>query len=107
MAYLFLMIAIVTEVFGTSLLKLTEGFTRLWPTVGCLSGYAISTLALSLAVQRGMNVSVGYAIWSGLGTTAIVLIGVKFLHQPIGWVEIAGIGLVIAGVMLLNLGGKH
>lgn len=107
MAYVYLLFAIGTEIFGTSLLKATDGFTRLWPTMGCLGGYAVSILALSLAVQRGMNVSIGYAIWSGLGTTLIVLISVFFLHQPVSAVQIGGMVLVIAGVVALNLGGAH
>lgn len=107
MAYVYLLLAIGSEIFGTSLLKATDGFTRLWPTLGCLSGYAVSILLLSLAVQRGMNVSIGYAIWSGLGTTLIVLIGVSFLHQSVTLVQIAGMVLVIGGVAMLNLGGTH
>jgi small multidrug resistance pump len=106
-AYVLLVIAIASEVCGTSLLKAADGFTRLWPTVGCISGYAMAVLLLSLSVQRGMNVSIAYAIWSGLGTTAIVGISFLFLHEPVTTVQIGGIALVIAGVIVLNLGGAH
>jgi small multidrug resistance pump len=106
-SYVLLLIAIASEVTGTSLLKATEGFTRLWPTLGCVAAYALSILLLSLSIQRGMNVSIAYAIWSGLGTTAIVAISFKFLHQPVTAVQIAGIVLVIAGVVVINLGGAH
>jgi small multidrug resistance pump len=105
--YVFLLLAIASEVCGTSLLKSTEGFTRLWPTVGCLAGYALSILALSMSIQRGMNVSIGYAIWSGLGTAAIVAISFAFLHESVTVVQIGGIALVIAGVVVINLSGAH
>ena len=107
MAYVLLLIAIASEVFGTSLLKAADGFTRLWPTAGCIAGYALSILMLSLSIQRGMNVSIGYAIWSGVGTAAIVTIGFLFLHQPVSVLQIGGIALVIAGVIVVNLGGAH
>jgi FAD:protein FMN transferase len=106
-AYVYLFCAITVEVFGTSLLKATDGFTKLWPTLGCLAGYAASIVLLSLSIQRGMNVGIGYAIWSGIGTAAIACIGVFFLHQRITPAQVAGIVLVIAGVVVLNLGGAH
>ncbi len=104
--YLFLLAAIASEVVGTSLLKATEGFTRLWPTVGCLTGYALSFVLLSLAV-RDVPVGVAYAMWSGLGTVAIVAIGAVFLGEPLSLTKVIGAGLIIAGVAFLNLGGAH
>jgi len=106
-AYVFLMLAILAEVLGTSLLKATEGFSRLWPTLACLTSYGVAFLALSLAIERGMNVGIGYAMWSGLGTTLIVVIGALFLDEPITMVKALGVALVIAGVVVLNLGGAH
>ncbi|AEW98638.1 DMT family transporter [Streptantibioticus cattleyicolor] len=107
MAYLFLLLAIITEVAGTSLLKATAGFTRLWPTAACLACYAVAFLALARAIGRGLHVGVGYAMWSGLGTTLIVLIGALFLHEPLTAAKVLGVALVIAGVVVLNLGGAH
>jgi small multidrug resistance pump len=107
MPYVFLGIAIVAEVLGTSLIKGTEGFTKLWPTLACLVAYGVAFLALAQAVERGMNVGVGYAMWSGLGTTAIVIIGALFLSEPVTAAKVAGVLLVIAGVVTLNLGGAH
>ena len=106
MAYLFLLGAIASEVVATSLLKSTEGFTRLWPTVACLTGYVISFAALSQAV-KGVEVGVAYALWSALGTAAIVTIGAVFLGEPITLVKVIGVTLIIAGVVTLNLGGAH
>jgi small multidrug resistance pump len=105
-AYVFLLGAIAAEVVGTSLLKATDGFSRLWPTVACLASYVISFIALSQAV-KGMPVGVVYALWSALGTAAIVAIGAVFLGEPITVVKVVGIGLIIAGVVILNLGGAH
>ncbi|MEH1127776.1 DMT family transporter [Micromonospora sp. CPCC 206061] len=104
MPYVFLIAAIAFEVFATSMLKSTEGFSRLWPTVACLAGYTVSFLALSQAVKE-VPVGVAYAVWSGLGTAAIVAIGAAFLGEPITLVKVAGIGLIVAGVVILNLGG--
>jgi small multidrug resistance pump len=107
MPYVFLVLAIVAEVAGTSQLKSTEGLTRMWPTVAGLAAYGVAFVLLSLAIHRGMQVSIGYALWSALGTTLIVIIGALFLHEPVTAVKILGIALVIAGVTVLNLGGSH
>ncbi|WP_291413897.1 multidrug efflux SMR transporter [Actinophytocola sp.] len=99
-----LLLAIALEVAGTSLLKLTEGFTRPWPTAGCLAAYAAAFAILALVV-RDVPVGVAYAMWSGLGTAAIVAIGVVFLNESISLTKVAGVLLVIGGVVTLNLGG--
>ncbi|MFE9201755.1 DMT family transporter [Micromonospora sp. NPDC007230] len=106
MAYLFLLAAITAEVIGTSLLKATDGFTRLWPTLGLAVGYVSSFGLLALAVKE-IPVGVAYAIWSGLGTAAIMAIGATFLGEPLSVAKVAGAGLVIAGVVVLNLDGAH
>ena len=106
MAYVFLLGAIAAEVVATSFMKTTEGFTRLWPTLLVLAGYAISFVLLAQAV-KGVQVSVAYALWSALGTAAIVAIGAAFLGEPITVVKVAGISLIIAGVVTLNVGGAH
>jgi small multidrug resistance pump len=105
--YLLLAVAIAIEVIATSLLKTTEGFTRLWPTVGCLASYAIAFAFMAMAIARGMQVDVAYALWSALGTTAIVLIAVLFLGSPMSITKVVGIALVIGGVVTLNLAGAH
>jgi small multidrug resistance pump len=103
-AYLYLVGAIAAEVFGTSLLKATDGFTRLWPTVACLAGYVVSFVLLSQAI-KGVQVGAAYAIWSGLGTAAIVTIGAAFLNEPVTVVKVVGVSLIVAGVATLNVGG--
>lgn len=104
MPYFFLLIAIGSEIIATSLLKYTEGFSRLWYTLACLLMYGIAFFMLSLAV-RDIPVGVAYALWSGLGTAAIVAIGAMFLGEPITLVKVTGISLIVAGVLVLNLGG--
>ena len=106
MAWVFLGVAIALEVVATSLLKSTDGFTRLWPTVACLAGYAGAFYALTLSL-RELQVGTAYAMWSGIGTAAIATIGVVFLHEPLTVTKVAGIVLVVAGVVVLNLGGAH
>lgn len=104
MPYLFLTLAIGAELVATSLLKYTEGFTRLFPTLFCLALYAVSFFGLSQAVKT-IPVGIAYALWSGLGTVAIVAIGAIFLGESLSLLKLAGVGLIVAGVVILNLGG--
>ncbi|WP_305031142.1 multidrug efflux SMR transporter [Actinoplanes sp. OR16] len=101
---MFLFVAIAAELIGTSLMKATEGFTRLWPTMACLIAYGASFVLLAQAV-KGIPVGVAYAIWSGVGTAAIVAIGAVFLGEPVTTVKVAAISLIIAGVVMLNING--
>ncbi|OBG93931.1 multidrug transporter [Mycobacterium sp. E3251] len=107
LTYVFLLCAIFAEVIATSLLKSTEGFTRLWPTVICLSGYAVSFALLAVSISRGMQTDVAYALWSAIGTALIVLIAVLFLGSTVSVAKVVGVGLIIAGVVTLNLSGAH
>ena len=106
MSWVYLAVAIAAEVLGTSLLKATHGFTRLWPSVGCIAGYAVGFVGLALAV-RDLPIGLAYAIWAGLGTVAVVTIGVLAFGESISLVKIIGVALVVAGVGVLNLGGAH
>ncbi|MEH1164415.1 multidrug efflux SMR transporter [Micromonospora sp. CPCC 205539] len=106
MAYVLLGIAIAAEVMATSLLKATAGFTRLWPTVACVGGYLLAFVLLAQAVKE-IPIGVAYALWSGLGTATIVAIGAVFLDEPLGLAKLAGIALIIAGVVIVNLTGEH
>ncbi len=97
--------AIVAEVIATSLLKFTEGFTKLWPTVACLLLYGIAFVFLAQSTSRGMQVGIAYALWSAIGTTVIVTVGITFLDEPISVLKVAGIVLVVTGVVALQLSG--
>lgn len=102
MTYLYLAIAIVAEVVATSFLKLCEGFTRLWPSLVVLVGYALAFYFLSLTL-RSMSVGVVYAIWSGVGIVLVSIIAWILFGQKLDVPAIFGIVLIIAGVSVINL----
>jgi small multidrug resistance pump len=101
---LYLLLAILFEVSGTTCMKLSQGFTRLWPSIGLGVFYAASLTFLTLALKR-IDVSVAYAVWSGLGTALIAIIGVAAFREPLTAVKVGSIVLIILGVVGLNLGG--
>jgi small multidrug resistance pump len=98
---LWLALAIGAEVVATTSLKLSDGFTRLgWGAV-VVVGYGISFYAMSVAL-RSIPLGVVYAVWSGVGTAAIVVIGYVLFREVLDVIKLAGIGLIIVGVMMLN-----
>lgn len=100
--WLFLLLAIASEVAGTVSMKLSVGFTKPVPSVFMFVCYGISLMALTLAIKR-IEVSVAYAIWSGLGTVLISSIGIVRFGEGINSVKVISILLVILGVVGLNL----
>jgi small multidrug resistance pump len=101
-AWLSLAVAILAEVIGTSALKASEGFSRLWPGMLVIAGYATAFYFLSLTLRR-MPVGIAYAVWSGAGTVLIALIGAVAFRQKIDLAGGIGIALIVAGVLVLNL----
>ena len=101
MNWVFLFIAIVGEVIGTSALKASESFTRLGPSLITALGFAVAFYFLSLAL-RTIPVGVAYAVWSGAGIVIISIIGYVVFHQSLDLPAIIGIGLILAGVLVLN-----
>lgn len=106
MPYVLLAGAIIAEVIGTLAIKSSVGFTRLWPSAITVVGYLISFVLLAHAL-KSMAVGTAYAIWSAVGTALIVLIGILFLDESASPVRMAGIALIIIGVVLVNLTGAH
>lgn len=106
MMYLTLSAAIVAEVLATTSMKYSDGFTKLWPSLGTGVGYVIAFYLLSLTL-REMSIGTAYAIWAGAGTAAIALTGMVFIGEAVTAAKVVGLLLVIAGVVLLNLGGAH
>jgi small multidrug resistance pump len=104
MAYLYLTIAIVGELIGTSLLKASEGFTKLFPTLGVIVSFVISFFFLSLSLKT-IPLNMAYAMWSGLGTVVTVLISVLIWKEKITVGSVIGLILIITGVVVLNLFG--
>ncbi|TQN28304.1 small multidrug resistance pump [Haloactinospora alba] len=106
MSWLLLIGAIITEVLATTSMKMSEGFTRLWPSIGMVVGYVVALGLLTLTL-RTLEVSTAYAMWSGLGTALVAVIGVFAFGETMDWTKLVGLALIIAGVMLLNLAGAH
>jgi len=106
--YLFLSLAIIGEVIATSFLKLTSGDKAVWwayPIVGV--GYLFAFTMLSLSLGKGIPLGIAYAIWAGVGVVLVALISWLIFHEPLSLVQVGGIVLVVAGVAMLELGGKH
>ncbi len=104
MPWLLLLLAIVLEVCGTTCLRISQGFTRPWPSLAAAAFYLASIGALALVLKR-IEVGVAYAIWAGVGTALIAVIGIMLFKEGVSPVKFLGVGLVIAGVVLLNLYG--
>jgi small multidrug resistance pump len=102
--WLYLIFAISFEVVGTTAMKLSDGFTKFWPSVAMGVFYVLSLGALTMALKK-FDVSMAYAIWSGLGTALIAGIGIVFFKEPVTMLKFASIALIIAGVVGLNLSG--
>jgi small multidrug resistance pump len=98
-----LALAITLEIAGTTSMKLSQGFTRPLPSVLLFVFYALSFALMTVAVKR-IDMSVSYAIWSGVGTAVITLIGVYAFGETLSAVQIASIALIIAGVIGLRAG---
>ncbi len=104
-AWLFLLVAIVTEVVATSALKASEGFRKFWPSVIVVLGYGASFYFLSL-ILRTTPMGIVYAIWSGLGLILITLIGWIVFGQRLDLPALIGMALITAGVVVMNLFSK-
>jgi small multidrug resistance pump len=107
LAWIFLTGAIASEVVATASLKLSNGLTRPAPSVVVAVGYLLSFALLAQALKLQLQVSIAYAIWSGVGTAAITVIGILLLNEPLTAGKALGIALVIGGVVTLNLAGAH
>ncbi|MGB3406110.1 MAG: SMR family transporter [Jannaschia sp.] len=100
--WVFLTLAIVTEVIGTTALQASEGFTRLVPAICVVIGYALSFWLLGLAL-RSIPVGIAYAIWSGLGIVLIAAIGWGVFGQRLDLPAMLGLGLIIAGILVMQV----
>ena len=94
--------AILFEVVGTTAMKLSEGLTRFWPSVTIFVTYGVSFVLLTFCLKH-MDVSLAYAIWAGLGTALIAVIGVLLFKEPLSWQKVLFLGLIIAGVIGLEM----
>ena len=103
--WIFLFVAIVSEVIATSALKASDSFTRLWPSVAVVLGYGCAFYLLSLTL-RTIPVGIAYAIWSGLGVVLIALLGWLVFGQKLDLPAVLGMFLIVAGVVLMNVFSK-
>ncbi|WP_370643201.1 multidrug efflux SMR transporter [Bordetella sp. LUAb4] len=102
MKWLYLAVAIIAELIATSSLKASEGFTRLLPSAITVVGYLVSFYFLSQTL-REIPVGIAYAIWSGVGIVLISIIGLVFFKQHLDLPALIGIGLIVAGVIVMNV----
>lgn len=102
---MYLTMAIVAEVIATTMLKASEGFTRLWPSLVVVVGYGVAFWGLSMVVKT-MPLGIVYAIWSGMGIVLVSIAAVFVYQQKLDWPAVLGMGLIIAGVLEINLLSK-
>lgn len=103
--YYLLLLAIVFEVFGTTCMKLSEGFSKLVPSILIFVFYAISFTVFTFALKK-LDVGIAYAIWAGLGTALITIIGIFWFREPVNALKMASLALVVVGVIGLNLSDR-
>ncbi|MER5917467.1 multidrug efflux SMR transporter [Streptomyces sp. NPDC001982] len=106
MGYLLLAGAIAAEVTATTAMKYSEGFSRLWPSLLTALGYLVSFLLLAQTLKT-VSIGTAYAIWSGVGTATIAVLGLMLFGEGLSVTKVAGIVLIVGGVVVLNLGGAH
>lgn len=104
MAWVLLGIAIAAEIFGTLSLKASDGLSKLLPSLGVLLGYGAAFTLMAMALKK-LDVGITYAIWSGVGIIGAAIGGVVFFGQHLSRMTIFGMAIIIAGVVIMNLGG--
>jgi len=107
MVWIWLAGAIGSEVFATISLRLSEGFSRLLPSIFVVVGYLLAFTLLSQVLVRGMTIGVAYGVWAASGVALVALIGAAFLGDTLTWVQTLGIVAVVGGVLALELGGAY
>ncbi|MBS1781141.1 MAG: multidrug efflux SMR transporter [Bacteroidetes bacterium] len=105
MKYVYLLIAIVSEVIATSSLKASEGLTKLWPSVLVIAGYGSALYFLSITVKV-MPVGISYALWSGIGIVLVTIAGIFLYKQVPDTPAIIGMILIMLGVLVINIFSK-
>ncbi|MEU6881223.1 multidrug efflux SMR transporter [Streptomyces sp. NPDC046712] len=106
MGYGLLAGAITAEIVATISMKYSEGFSKTLPSIVTATGYVIAFALLAQALKT-LQVGTAYAIWSGVGTAAVAVIGILFMNEALSVAKVAGVLLIIAGVLVLNMGGAH
>lgn len=102
MGWIYLILAIILEIFGTSMMKLSNGLTVLLPTAAMFAGYILCFVCLSLALKT-IDMSIAYAIWSAVGIILIAIIGIIFFHENFTITKLTGILLIVIGAITVKL----
>ena len=105
MSYVLLGLAILLEVCGVACMKLSQGLTRLVPTVLAFMFYGACFGSFMLALRK-LDISVAYAIWAGLGTAMVAFVGMAYFKEPISTAKLVSLGTIIAGVVGLHLSSR-
>jgi len=106
MPWILLFVAILLEVAGITSMKLSRGFAELVPSIAVPVFYVLSAAAVILALKR-LDLSVTYAIWSGVGTALAAMIGIAYFREPLTLIKLASLALVILGVVGLSLAARQ
>lgn len=106
MHWLYLTLAIVFEVAGTISMKLSDGFSKFWPSVLIFVFYSLCAGCITLALKR-LEIAVAYAIWAGLGTALIAGAGILYFKEPINSMKVCSLVLIVLGIAGLNLSGVN
>ena len=104
--WLMLAATILFEVAGSLMMKLSNGFTVFWPSVGVFVFYALALAGLTLTLKY-IELSIAYAVWAGVGTALIAIIGIYFFREPVSALKIISLVLVIAGVVGLQISSSQ
>ena len=105
MYWIYLMLAILSEVFGTTSMKYSEGFTKVIPSTLVVFFYVTSLIFFNFALKK-IDIGVAYAIWSGVGTTLLVCVRHVLFSEPLNWIKLVSMILIVLGVIGLHLGGN-
>lgn len=106
MHYFELALAIIMELIGTNLMKLSNGFTHLWFSLGTLISYGLCFFFLSLSL-KGIKLNIAYATWGGAGIVLAALVSFFLFHEHTSGLQVFGISLIVIGVVITNLAGGH
>lgn len=102
MEWIFLFFAVILEIIATTLMKISDGFTKLLPTIGTFSGYIMCFYFFSLALKK-IDIGVAYAIWGATGIIVIAIIGIVFFHETVSVLKVVSIFFIVIGVIGVNL----
>jgi small multidrug resistance pump len=101
-SWFYLLLAISLEVSGTTCMKLSDGFSKTTPSIFIFVFYGLSIVSLTLAVKH-IDISISYAVWSGLGTGLMAVVGMTWFGEPLTSVKVCALALIIVGVVAVNL----